>query len=130
MAHTDFLGKAQRKELRRLAALAYERELATELEAVEAQFREWHAGNLDVHELSDLIHQFHDGVARDLYIMYTRGQPGSVVAQAVARNVLHENDLLSDLREFLREPIAFYKGWSGSPGGPATGGAGEGEAIE
>lgn len=102
MAHTDFLGKAQRKELRRLAALAYERELATELEAVEAQFREWHAGNLDVHELSDLIHQFHDGVARDLYIMYTRGQPGSVVAQAVARNVLHENDLPRRSQRVLR----------------------------
>lgn len=127
MAHTDF-GKAQRRELRRLVALAYERELATELEAVETHFRQWHAGNLDVQQLSDLIHQFHDGVARDLYVMYTRGQLGSVVAQAVARNVLHENDLPFDLRELLREQIAFYKG-SGSPDDPSVAIPGGNEAT-
>ncbi len=128
MAHTDFPGKAQRRELRRLAALAYDRELAKELEAVEVQFRQWRAGNLDVHQLSDLIHQFHDGVARDLFVMYTGGQLGSVVAQAVARNALHENELPLDLRELLREQIAFYKG-SGSPDDPTVATPGGSEAI-
>ena len=125
-SHTDFLSKAQHKELRRFVTLAYERELETELEALEAQFREWHAGNLDVHQLRDLIHQFHDGVARGLYVMYTRGQ---LERQAVARNVLQENDLPANLRERLRGRIALFCGGFGSPDGPSVGIPGESEAT-
>jgi len=64
----DSFGKAQRKELRRLAEVAHERELSTALAALDAQCQEWHAGTLNVHELRDAVHQFHNGVARDLYV--------------------------------------------------------------
>lgn len=58
--------RAERKELRRLAGLAYERELAHELTTIEAAFRAWRAGELSPFDLSDRIHAFHNGVARDL----------------------------------------------------------------
>src|SRR6266540_4029035 len=45
VADMDSFEKAQRKELRRLAGLAHERELAIALAALEAQFHEWHAGS-------------------------------------------------------------------------------------
>ncbi len=105
----DSFGKAQRKELRRLAGVAYERELGTVLAAIEAQFQEWHAGRLDVHELSDAIHQFHNGVARDLYVTYTRLEPQVAVAQAVARKVLRDDEVPATLREALRNLITFYQ---------------------
>ncbi len=106
---TDSFGKAQRKELRRLAAVAYERELGTALAALEAQFQEWHAAKLDVHELSDAIHQFHNGVARDLYVTYTRLEPRVAVAQAVARKVLRDDEVPPTLREALQSLITFYE---------------------
>ncbi len=103
------LENAQRKELRRLAALAYERELGTALAALEGQFHEWHAGNLDVHELSDAIHQFHNGVARDLYVTYTRLEPRVAVAQAVGRKILRDDEVPPTLREALQSLITFYE---------------------
>ncbi len=105
----DSFGKAQRKELRRLAGLAYERELGTALVALEAHFREWHAGRLDVHQLSDAIHEFHNGVARDLYVTYTRLEPQVAVAQAVARKVLRDDEVPPTLREALQALITFYE---------------------
>ena len=105
----DSLGKAQRKELRRLAGVAYERELGSALAALEVQFREWHAGKLNVHELSDAIHAFHNGVARDLYVTYTRLEPRVAVAQAVARKVLRGDEVPPALREALQSLIVFYE---------------------
>jgi hypothetical protein len=105
----DSFGKAQRKELRRLAAVAHERELGTTLAALQVQFQEWHAGKLDVHGLSDAIHQFHNGVARDLYVTYTRLEPRVAVAQAVARKILRDDEVPPMLREGLQSLITFYE---------------------
>lgn len=105
----DSFGKTQRKELRRLAALAYGRELGAALAALEAQFHEWHVGKHDVHELSDAIHQFHDGVARDLYVTYTRLEPRVAVAQAVGRKILRDDEVPPTLREALQSLITFYE---------------------
>src|SRR6267378_772837 len=109
VADMDSFEKAQRKELRRLVGLAHERELAIALAALEAQFHEWHAGKLDVHELSDAIHQFHNGFARDLYVTYTRLEPRVAVAQAVARKVLRDDEVPPTLREALQSLITFYE---------------------
>ena len=109
MAATDSFGKAQRRELRRLANLAYERELGAALAALETHFREWHAGSCDVHQLSDTIHQFHNGIARDLFVTYTRLEPRVAVAQAVARKVLRDDEVPATLWEALRTLIAFYE---------------------
>ncbi len=105
----DSFGKAQRKELRLLAGVAHERELGTALAALQVQFEEWNAGKLDVHGLSDAIHQFHNGVARDLYVTYTRLEPRVAVAQAVARKILRDDEVPPGLREALQSQITFYE---------------------
>jgi hypothetical protein len=109
MAGMDSFGKAQRRELPRFASRAYERELGAALAALETQFREWHAGSLDVHQLSDAIHQFHNGIARDLFVTYTRLEPRIAVAQAVARKVLRDDEVPATLREALHTLIVFYE---------------------
>lgn len=105
----DSFGKAQRKELRRLADAAYERELSSALAGLEAQFQEWHAGKLNIHELSDAVHQFHNGIARDLYVTYTRLQPRVAVAQAIARKVLRGDEVPPKLRDALDNLATLYK---------------------
>ena len=54
--------KAQKREVRRLAGLAHERELAAAVDNLRAQFERWRAGEFDVFELNERIHQFHDGI--------------------------------------------------------------------
>ena len=76
---------------------------------LQVQFEEWNGGKLDVHGLSDAIHQFHNGVARDLYVTYTRLEPRVAVAQAVARKILRDDEVPPGLREALQSLITFYE---------------------
>ncbi len=66
VVNNDRFTKSERKELRRLAGLAYERELAKALEALEESFGQWRKKKISAFELSDCIHKFHNGTARNL----------------------------------------------------------------
>jgi len=99
---------AQRKDLRRLAELAYERELNEELGALEESFHQWRCGSINAYDLSQAIHEFHDGPARDLYVRYNRLKPDVLVAHAFARGVLTEKDVALSIRDALQTQIAHY----------------------
>ncbi len=97
------------KDLRRLAGIAYDRELGRELTRLEASFSEWHAGRLTSHDVSAAIHTFHDGVARDLWVLYVRGHPTSTVARAVAAGLLAESEVPASLLAKLRDAVEYYR---------------------
>ena len=80
----DSFSKSQSKHLRALTGIAHERELAGALIELEAQFAEWRAGRLSSFDMSDVIHAFHNGRARQLYIFYVEGRPATCVAHALA----------------------------------------------
>jgi len=101
--------KAERKELRRLAWTAYDRELASELGLLEAKFVAWRQGGVDPHELSDAIHEFHDGPSRDLFVFYTRMDPTVAVARAVARGILREGEVPAATLRKLAPQVQFYR---------------------
>jgi len=63
---------------------------------------------LDAFELSDAIHRFHDGVARDLYGFYTRGRPEMHVARAVAHGVLSREEVPEPILKDLASLIEFF----------------------
>jgi hypothetical protein len=99
---------AQRKELRRLVDVAYERELSEELGALEQSFHQWRSGSINAYDLSQAIHEFHDGPARDLYVNYNRLKPDVLVARALARGVLTEKDVAPWVRDALQSQVAYY----------------------
>ena len=112
--HRDF-GRATRRILRQLANTAWERELNAELTALAASFAEWKTGGLGPHELSDRIHTFHYGAARDLYGLYTRVRPPELVARAVGLGIVSEDEVPPDLREALANGIQYYRSESEAP---------------
>ena len=59
--------KSLKKEMRRIAGIAYQRELDEELRAVYKDFKKWEKGALDCFQLNEIIHKFHVGVSRQLY---------------------------------------------------------------
>ncbi|MGZ5228103.1 MAG: hypothetical protein ACXWCS_28435, partial [Burkholderiales bacterium] len=63
--------KRDRARLRQLAGQAWEAELENELEVLFEHFTTWAENGLTAFELSDLIHEFHNGISRDLYARYT-----------------------------------------------------------
>lgn len=100
---------SKRKTLRRLAGVAYERELRKELMQLHDQFHDWLKERLDAFALSDAIHEFHDGVARQLYVFYTWGKPEMQVARAVAHQVLSRDEVPGPILEELSSLIEFFE---------------------
>jgi len=89
----NFFTKSERKELRRLVGLAYERELAKALESLEGKFEQWRKNKITAFELNDFVHKFHNGIARDLWSFYTHGHTEFIVAQATANGVISKAEI-------------------------------------
>ncbi len=96
------LSKAQMKVVRKLSGLAYERELAKAAGDLREQFEAWRRGEFDVFELNERIHQFHDGISRDLYKKYAMGEPSWNLAGAIRNDVIKESEVDPLILENLR----------------------------
>lgn len=101
--------KAERKQLRKLSGVAYDRELSSELEALEGRFAEWRDGGIGPHELSDAIHEFHQGPSRKLFVFYAQVDPRIVVARAIAYGILKEGEVPSAILPKLGQMIEYYR---------------------
>jgi hypothetical protein len=73
--------------------VAYRRELDQELCGLWGWFQRWKTGEVDCFELSDKIHEFHDGISRQLFVMYGQLKPDIAVGRAVARDLLAAKEL-------------------------------------
>ncbi len=87
------LTKKQRGEVRKLQALAWQRELDVELGKLEEHFRSWKDSAIDAFELSDRIHKLHDGESRELYKLYTYHNSPYAVPSAIARGLICESEV-------------------------------------
>jgi hypothetical protein len=103
MSKVKELPKDTKKSLRHWCAIAYERDLGAELSKLHELFRQWQAGSMRAVDLSDEIHQFHDGAARELYVQYVfgRGEEILLLYGAVQRGVIKTDELPSDLLKLL-----------------------------
>lgn len=99
--------KHLKSKIRELAGLAYSRALSAELGKLEAQFAEWRAQTLSPFELNQLIHEFHDGISRDLYKQYVTGEAEWAVAVALNRGLLSESDVGAELFEHMKWRLDF-----------------------
>ena len=95
------LTKSQKRCLRELAALAYERELGTELGKIEVEFGRWRRGEIDAHALEDVIHKFHNGPSRKLYSLYTGSMLEFAAAGAVARGVVSAAEIPQEIADVI-----------------------------
>ena len=94
------------RELRGLAARAHEEALRRALVPLAEAFRGWEEGRVSSFELSGLIHEFHQGPARELYAPYAlRGAADLSVASAVARGVLGREAVPADVLEHLLREV-------------------------
>ncbi|KAB2910593.1 MAG: hypothetical protein F9K30_22470 [Dechloromonas sp.] len=85
---TKTVSKNVQKALRQFAGIAYERELSAAAQSLQIEFSRWGSGAIDVFELNEKIHEFHQGVSRELYSRYAVMDAAFAVASAVRRGVL------------------------------------------
>lgn len=103
--------KAVRKMIREWCGIAYQRELSAELGKLHDRFHQWEAGTLSPFELSDAIHKFHQGPARDLYVRYemSRGEDDWLVAGAIAGGLIKREEIPGELLEALTPALSWLK---------------------
>lgn len=97
--------KAQRRELSRIAGLAYERELATALTELEEQFRLWRAGEIAPADLNDAIHRFHQGPSRELRARYLDGPVQFAALTALHRGIVNASEAAPDVVAYLKPAL-------------------------
>ncbi len=98
--------KTQRRELRELKGLAWERELEEALRLLRSDFEAWEKGEIPAFELSDRIHKFHNGRSRELFNLYSGSLDNWWIEHTIAQGVIDEAELSDDLRDVLKDDIA------------------------
>jgi len=101
--------KRVKVELGELANQAHENELGRELEKLAQHFDEWRAGKIDAASLTELIHQYHNGPARQLWKKYNSGFVEMLVAQAVMSGMLQREQVTGETWPYVKEAIEKYK---------------------
>ena len=101
--------KAIRKKTRELADQAYEEELRRALAPLAEAFERWKVRAASSVEISDLIHEFHEGPSRQLWGTYTALEPDALVARAVALAVLARKSLPPDVAAALAHNIEAFE---------------------
>ena len=102
--HTK-LSKSEIAVLRECANEAWESELHDALEDLFEDFSRWADDGYSSRELNERIHQFHDGISRELYKCYTGFPPSVAVARAIAVGVIDEAALSPSLQDKLADEI-------------------------
>jgi hypothetical protein len=105
----DQMPKRVKRALRELAAKAHQEELRCALMPLSGAFQRWERGELPSGELTDLIHEFHQGPSRDLWGRYNSGMLEVVVAHAIVTGVLDRTKFPPEVLESLAPAIQFYE---------------------
>jgi len=100
--------KRTKRLLREYAAAAHEEELRRALVPVAEAFRRWERRELGSGELSEIIHQFHQGPARDLWTRYNAPHLEMVVAFAITTGLLSRDTIPAELLDHLAGAMRFY----------------------
>ena len=101
--------KRIKRLLREHGGQAHEEELRRALVPVAEAFKRWEHGQLGSAELSDIIHRFHQGPARELFVRYNTPHLEMAVAYAITVGVLDRQTIPAELLDHLARALAFYE---------------------
>jgi hypothetical protein len=101
--------RAIKRLLREHAAAAHEEELRRALVPVAEAFKCWERGEIGSGELSEIIHRFHQGPARELFVRYNTPDVDMAVARAITVGVVDRQRIPTELRDHLARALEFYE---------------------
>lgn len=96
--------KSERKRIRQLADIAWARELRMELQKIASAIEQMESGNLTPFDVTEIIHEFHNGAARDLFNQFSHSLPWLAVCRAHFEGVLTDDDV-SDAGDVIQGGI-------------------------
>ena len=102
--------ESQIRHLKGLAERAHEKELTFELTRLYGKFEKWREDKLSLWELNEILRQFHNDTASEIYKTYVLvNDPRNAVAKAIVNNILTLAEVDEDCRPLLESIIAFYR---------------------
>lgn len=104
-AMSNELTKSQNKRMRELAGIAYSRELSLASDALLGEFNQWKEERIDVFELNEKIHKFHNGISQTLYKRYVGMDSRFGVARALKTGILERSEIDEDLYPLISNMV-------------------------
>jgi len=101
--------RRMKRLIREHAAAAHEAELRRALLPLADAFKQWEQGAINSFSLQELIHQFHQGPARDIYVRYATNHREPALAYAIATGVIDRAAIPAELLDHLAGLIEFYQ---------------------
>lgn len=101
--------KRMKRLIRDLAATAEDAELRRALLPLADAFKQWEQGEVDSFSLKELIHQFHQGAARDIYARYATNHLEPSVAYAIVNGVLDRAVVPTEVLDYLAGLLEFFQ---------------------
>ena len=101
--------KRIKRLLREYAGAAHEEDLRRALLPVAEAFKRWERREVDSGELTEILHRFHQGPARDLWVRYNTAHLEMVVAFAITTWVLSRDAIPAELLAHLAGAMRFYE---------------------
>ena len=104
--------KALRRQMNELVDTAHELALRAELTKLDQQFARWRGGEINSFELAELIHKFHDGPNREIYIRFSdrRGSRlASIAAFAIHNGFTGEKAVPPEVLNYVAKILEFYR---------------------
>jgi len=98
---SNLFSKKQKHHLRVLAEECHQYELEEAMEELYEDFQKWGSKGISVFDLNDRLHEFHDGISRELYKRYVMLNPEFGVAYALNNGFLSEDEVGKDLVKLL-----------------------------
>ena len=101
--------KKLKAALREHAGRAWEAEMSAALGTLSAKFDEWKAGAMSTADLDAAVHEYHDGIARDIWKRFSRNDPVIPLAHAVATGVLPKDSLPPEVVELIASMVGLFE---------------------
>jgi len=96
--------------LREQIGCAWEAEMRAALGALADKFEKWRAGTMSSSDLHDAIHEYHDGVGREIWKRYSTNNPTMPLAHAVAAGFVAKESLPREVQEHIASLVEFFEG--------------------
>ena len=110
IAMTEIFPKAEKRKIRELCGLLYEKELSLAIFKLAYEFEKWKAGKISVWEVSEKIHKFHQGSSRNLFVCYdfinTNGH--LLLASAIAGGLISEKEVPEEILIKINPAVQMY----------------------
>jgi len=94
--------KSQKKHLRKMVGIAYKRHMEKAMAKLQQEFKSWNEGAINVWELNQKIHEYHNELSRDLYKMYVLAKPDIALAFAINNHILDLDEIREDCRSDIK----------------------------